>query len=203
MQQLLEEQGDDKEVRKELNGVLGASVKRIMRLTQQMTFLSRDWDGKAGDTVRVIDLIESAFKDANTFYPGKKKTALAMDKSAVPWTVTGDTKALRHAFSELILNALQANPENPSVTVRVHEDSSTGRPGISVELQDTGKGFSREVAERVGEPFQSTRSVGLGLGLTVSRKIIENHHGHFEIPHPDKGPGVVKVTLPLPEPGNN
>jgi signal transduction histidine kinase/DNA-binding NarL/FixJ family response regulator len=203
MQQLLELQGDDKEVRKELSGVLAGSVKRIMRLTQQMTFLSRDWDGKSGDTVKITDLIESAYKDANSYYPGKKKTALTIDKGKMPWKVTGDTKALRHAFSELILNALQANPENPSVTVRVEESLSDGTPGIAVELQDTGSGFPPEVAGKIGEPFHSTRSVGLGLGLTVSRKIIENHHGHFEISHPEKSPGIVRVTLPLPEPGSN
>ncbi|MEQ1850683.1 MAG: ATP-binding protein, partial [Chthoniobacteraceae bacterium] len=175
MQQLLEDQGDDKEVRKELSGVLAASVKRIMRLTQQMTFLSRDWDGKAGDTVKIADLIEGAYKDANNYYPGKKKPALAFDRSKMPWKVSGDTKALRHAFSELILNALQANPENPSVTIRIEESAGREKPGISVELQDTGSGFPHEVAEKIGEPFQSTRSVGLGLGLTVSRKIIESH----------------------------
>ena len=203
MQQLLEIQGDDKEVRKELSGVLAGSVKRIMRLTQQMTFLSRDWDGKAGDTVKISDLIENAYKDASNFYPGKNKTGIKIDKAATPWKITGDTRALRHAFSEIILNALQANPENPSVTIRVAESSGTGAPGLSVELQDAGTGFPTEVADNIGEPFQSTRSVGLGIGLTVSRKIIENHHGKIEIPHPNQGPGVVRITLPFSDIGSN
>ena len=61
----------------------------------------------------------------------------------------------------------------------------------------------RSVAEKIGEPFQSTRSVGLGLGLSVSRKIIESHRGSIEIPNPDKSPGIVRVTLPLLEVGSN
>ena len=44
---------------------------------------------------------------------------------------------------------------------------------------------------------------GLGLGLSVSRKIIESHRGSIEIPHPDKSPGIIRVTLPLPEVGGN
>ena len=203
MQQLLEMQGDDAEVRKELSGVLASSVKRIMRLTRQMTFLSRDWDGGDGDTARLADLIEGACQDASSHLPTKQKVALNMDRTKVPWKVAGDTKALRHAFSELLLNALQANPDNPTITVRIAEAPSAGKPGIAVEFQDTGIGFSQDVADKIGEPFQSTRSVGLGLGLTVSRKIIESHRGIIEIPHPDKGPGVVRVTLPLPEPGSN
>jgi signal transduction histidine kinase/DNA-binding NarL/FixJ family response regulator len=203
MQQLLEIQGDDAEVRRELSGVLASSVKRIMRLTQQMTFLSRDWDGKNGDSAKIADLIEGAYQDASSYQSSKNKVALNMDATKTPWKISGDTKALRHAFSELLLNALQANPDNPTITVRVAESPSSGRPGIAVEFQDTGTGFPQDVADKIGEPFQSTRSVGLGLGLTVSRKIIESHRGIIEIPHPDKSPGIVRVTLPLPEPGSN
>ncbi len=201
MQQLLEIEGDDAEVRKELSGVLASSVRRITRLTQQMTFLSREWDGKPGDAVKLTDLIEGAYQDASSYQPSKQKSALNMSKAA--WKISGDTKALRHAFSELLLNALQANPENPLITIRFAEAPSSGRPGIAVEFQDTGPGFPHEVADRIGEPFHSTRSVGLGLGLTVSRKIIESHRGVIEIPHPDKGPGVVRVILPLPEASGN
>jgi hypothetical protein len=203
MQQLLEIQGDDAEVRRELSGVLASSVKRIMRLTQQMNFLSRDWDGKAGDPGRIADLIESAYLEANTHLPSTSKPGLKMDRSKMPWSVSGDTKALRHAFSELLLNALQANPENPNITVRVEESPNSGKPGLSIELQDTGTGFPQDVADKIGEPFQSTRNVGLGLGLTVSRKIIESHSGAIEIPNPEKGPGIVRVTLPQSEPGSN
>ena len=203
MQQLLELQGDDAEVRREMTGVLGASVRRITRLTQQMNFLSRDWDGKEGETARVSDIIDSAYADANSFYPGKKKTGLVLDREHIPWAITGDMKALRHAFSELILNALQANPENPTVTVRVAESLADGKSRVAVEVQDAGPGFPEEVAQKIGEPFQSTRSVGLGLGLTVSRKIIENHRGRIEIPHSAQPPGVIRVTLPMGEMQNN
>jgi signal transduction histidine kinase/DNA-binding NarL/FixJ family response regulator len=203
MQQLLEMQGDDADVRREMGSVLGGSVRRITRLTQQMNFLSRDWDGKGGETVRVTDIIERAYADANSFYPGKKQAGLVLDREQIPWMITGDTKALRHAFSELILNALQANPENPTVTVRVVESLAEGKPKLAVEVQDAGPGFPQEVAEKIGEPFQSTRSVGLGLGLTVSRKIIENHRGHIEIPRTDHAPGIVRVTLPMSEITNN
>jgi signal transduction histidine kinase len=203
MQQLLELQGDDAEVRREMTGILSASVRRITRLTQQMNFLSRDWDGKEGETARLSDIIESAYAEANSFYPGKKKPGLVLDREHIPWTVTGDTKALRHAFSELILNALQANPDNPTVTVRVAESLTSGKPRLAVEVQDAGPGFPQEVAQKIGEPFQSTRSVGLGLGLTVSRKIIENHRGHLEIPHSAHPPGLIRVTLPMEELRNN
>ena len=202
MQQLLDIQGEDADVRKELSGVLGSSVKRIMRLTQQMTFLSRDWDGSSGDTLKLTEIIESASQDASNYQPSKKKVAINMEKSKAPWKITGDTKALRHAFAELLINALQANPENPTITIRMSDAAAGGKPGVAVEFQDTGSGFTRDVAQRIGEPFQSTRSVGLGLGLSVSRKIIESHRGSIEIPHPDRSPGIIRVTLPTSEAGS-
>jgi signal transduction histidine kinase/DNA-binding NarL/FixJ family response regulator len=203
MQQLLELQGDDAEMRREMSGVLATSVKRITRLTQQMNFLSRDWDGSDGESVRFSDLIQNAYAEANNYYRGKKPAGLVFDPATAPWKVSGDTKALRHAFSELLLNALQANPENPVVTVRVSQSEEHGLQQLNVEVQDAGPGFSQDIADKLGEPFQSTRSVGLGLGLTVTRKIIENHHGQIAIPRTDKAPGIVKVTLPLDDNTNN
>ncbi len=203
MQQLLELDGDDPESRKEMAGVLESSVKRITRLTQQMNFLSRDWDGKSGETIRVYDLLESAYSEAKKYYTGSKKSGLVMDKSSMPWSVTGDSKALRHAFSELFLNAILANPENPVVTVRVARQADSDLPRINVEMTDTGPGFPQDIVESMGEPFKTTRSVGLGLGLTVSRKIIQNHRGELGIPIAERAPGVIVVNLPASDAAKN
>ena len=74
-------------------------------------------------------------------------------------------------------------------------------PSLNVEVRDTGAGFSLEAAQRAQEPFFSTRNVGLGIGLTVSRKIIESHHGRIDIPASQTGePGVVRISLPLAGP---
>ena len=204
MQQLLQLQGEDPDVRKEMGDVLATSVQRITRLTQQMNFLSRDWDGQSGETVQLSDLIETAYNDANKLYPGKKAPDLVCNKAGIPWKVTGDTKALRHAFVELFLNALQANPDNPTITVRAAEVDQNGLPAVAVDVQDSGPGFTHDIAEKIGEPFQSTRSVGLGLGLTVTRKIIENHSGTIEVPRVDKAPGLIRINLPISSAtGNN
>ena len=61
----------------------------------------------------------------------------------------------------------------------------------------SGSGFSPEALSRVPSPFFTTRTVGLGLGLTVTRKIIETHHGKLEIVKPTQGAhGVVRILLP-------
>lgn len=196
-QQLLKESINDPEFQESLSTVLASGVKRISRLANQMVFLAREWQGDFRDSVPVSDLIVEAFHEAHTFHPGKKLAQLQFNKDISPWKITGDHKALRHAFSEIILNALQANPDDPNVAVHLSENVH-GKAELQVEVRDSGAGFNPETAQRAPEPFFSTRNVGLGLGLTVSRKIIESHQGRIEIPPPQKGEsGMVRISLPL------
>jgi signal transduction histidine kinase/CheY-like chemotaxis protein len=196
-QQMLRESINDPEFQESLCSVMASGVKRISRLASQMVFLAREWQANFSDAAPVSNLLVEAFHEAHTFLPGKKLAQLSFNKDLAPWKIAGDLKALRHAFGEIMLNALQANPEEPAVAVHL-ATAPDGEPQLQIEVRDSGPGFNAEVAQRAPEPFYSTRNVGLGLGLTVSRKIIESHHGRIEIPVSKKGEcGLVRVTLPL------
>jgi signal transduction histidine kinase len=189
----------DEEFRVSLSEALGSGVKRITRLANQMMFLAR---GKTdfGDQVRVNELIDEAFREAYVYHNGKAPDfdiSTGMEKL----TIAGDHKALRHAFAEVLLNALQATQgESKRIAVSVSSTGTNGHRGVNVEIRDGGAGFTAEAARRAPEPFFSTRNVGLGLGLTVTRKIIEDHRGRVEIADPTaKGSGVVRISLPLSE----
>ena len=100
-----------------------------------------------------------------------------------------------------MLNALQANPADPKIGVRSHADSSgNGLQGLQIEVQDNGAGFTPEAAQKAPAPFFTTRNVGLGLGLTVSRKIIETHRGKLEILAPKSGQAGRGADFPAPGP---
>ena len=136
-QQLLKESINDPEFQESLSTVLASGVKRISRLANQMVFLAREWKGEFRESVQIADLIVEAFHEAHTFHPGKKLAQLQFNKDISPWKITGDHKALRHAFSEIILNALQANPEDPNVAVNLSENAD-GIPELRVEVRDSG-----------------------------------------------------------------
>jgi nitrogen fixation/metabolism regulation signal transduction histidine kinase len=196
-QQLLDSGMDDEEFRASLSQALSGGVKRITRLANQMMFLAR---GKTdySDQIRVNELIDEAFREAYVYQNGKPPD-FRVTEDMEKLTIAGDHKALRHAFSEVLLNALQATQgESRKIAVSVSSVGSNGHRGVNVEIRDGGAGFSAEAARRAPEPFYSTRNVGLGLGLTVTRKIIEDHRGHVEIADSAaKGSGVVRITLPL------
>jgi len=195
-QQLLAEKFDDKEFRESLDKALADGVKRVTRLVSQMRFLAREGTIEH-QTFPVGKLIEDAYLEARKYLPGEAVT-LQYEKSTQPINLTGDRAALKHALSEIMLNALQANPKTPTVDVRLLTEDANGRHNLRIEVQDNGAGFTAEAAKRVPSAFFTTRNVGLGLGLTVSRKIIETHHGKLEIVPPQSGQsGVVRVSLPM------
>jgi signal transduction histidine kinase/ActR/RegA family two-component response regulator len=195
-QQLLAEKYGDKEFRESLDHALADGVKRVTRLVSQMRFLAREGSIEQ-QTFPVGKLIEDAYQEARKHLPGEAVT-LQYEKSRKPINITGDRAALKHALSEIMLNALQANPKTPTVDVRLLTEDTNGRHNLKIEVQDNGSGFTAEAAKRVPSAFFTTRNVGLGLGLTVSRKIIETHHGKLEIVPPQSGQhGVVRVSLPM------
>jgi signal transduction histidine kinase len=83
---------------------------------------------------------------------------------------------LRQVFSNLIANAIQASEIGGSIIVRVHSKSSQ----VRVEVADSGSGIRPEHAAHIFEPFFTTKvDVGTGLGLWVSKDIIERHGGEL------------------------
>jgi two-component system nitrogen regulation sensor histidine kinase GlnL len=188
-QQLLAEKFNDLEFRDSLGLAMGDSVKRVTRLINQMRFLARDGQVQT-DIFPIEKVVEEAYQDAMRQQPAAAGQ-LKLEKPLRPIMVAGDRSALRHALSEIMLNALQANPKAPQVDVKFQ----TGGNALTIEVQDNGTGFSVDAAKRVPAPFFTTRNVGLGLGLAVTQKILENHNGKMEIVPSTSG--IVRVSLPL------
>jgi signal transduction histidine kinase/CheY-like chemotaxis protein len=196
-QQLLADKYKDPEFRASLEAALADGVKRVTRLINQMRFLARDTLGVA-QAFPVTPLIREAYEEARKHQP-VKAAQFNCEAEDTPIIMTGDRAALKHALTEVILNALQANPSDPKIGVRLHTDANgNGMQGVQIEVQDNGTGFTAEAAQKAPAPFYTTRNVGLGLGLTVTRKIIETHHGKLEIVPPKSGqPGIVRISLPI------
>ncbi len=196
-QQLLAEKYKDAEFRVSLDTALAEGVKRVNRLINQMRFLARD-SVASTEHFPLTPLIEEAYQEARKHQP--VKAALKYDNGGKPVIVNGDRAALKHALTEVMINALQANPADPKVGIRL--DSAVNGGGstagdLQIEVQDNGAGFTAEAMLKAVAPFYTTRNVGLGLGLTVTRKIIETHHGKLEIVPPQGGhAGVVRISLP-------
>jgi len=119
-------------------------------------------------------------------------------EGTAPARAVGDPDHLHQVLVNLLLNAVQALAEADGerrITVRLARDAAV----LSVEVADTGPGIPDDRRARVFEPFFTTRQAGTGLGLVVSRSIVEEHGGTLDAVPPPGGRGAVfRMTLPLP-----
>jgi signal transduction histidine kinase len=96
----------------------------------------------------------------------------------------------------LVRNAAQASPPGGEVDVIVDEDVGGG---AIICVRDRGAGMAADVVARLGEPFFTTKERGSGLGLGISRRVVDEHGGALEIRStPGQGTEVVVTLPPLP-----
>jgi len=124
---------------------------------------------------------------------------VALDPATPP--MKGDRTQVQQVVVNLLLNALEAAAESPSGEHSVVV--STGRdPAGMVEISvlDTGPGVPDELAERVFEPFFTTRSRGIGMGLSIARAIVSAHGGSIWAEKRPEGGAAFRLHLPSHEP---
>lgn len=114
---------------------------------------------------------------------------------------TGDRVQLQQVLVNLVLNARDAMDAVPAdarvLRIRVRRAADGGEDGVVVEVEDTGRGLGPGHPDRIFEAFYSTRPGGLGMGLAISRSIVEAHRGRLWAA-PNDGPGAtLRFWLPL------
>ena len=97
----------------------------------------------------------------------------------------------------IAMNAIDAMPGGGNLTVTIAPDTRR-IPGVLMRFADSGKGISEKDLKRIYEPFFTNgKAKGVGLGLTITRDIVERHHGQLVIQSPPGSGAVVDVWLPV------
>jgi signal transduction histidine kinase len=118
----------DSEFLKMMNRELAESVRRVTRLANQLRFLARETP-LAAETFPLGPVLEEAYQEARKHQP-TKAADLTIENDSRGVVCKGDRNALRHAISEVMLNALQANPDDAQVGVRALPKSRRKRGGL-------------------------------------------------------------------------
>jgi signal transduction histidine kinase len=106
-----------------------------------------------------------------------------------------DPEQVNQVIVNLLLNALDALPHGGTVRIEVEQLPETET--VELRVRDTGTGISPEVSDRLFEPFVTNKETGLGLGLSISRRLIEAHGGRIRGANAPEGGAVFIFTLPL------
>ena len=165
------------EQRDELVDTLGREARRLTRLVSEVLDLEAIDQGGMELQVGSIDLAELA-RDAVTDAGVADRTDLSVGRGDAVCQVDGDR--IKQVLLNLISNAAKFSGEDSSITVRVSPEAD----GVSISVQDEGPGISPQDVEKLFQRFSrldtgAGRKPGSGLGLYLSRSIIEAHDGRI------------------------
>jgi signal transduction histidine kinase len=192
--QLLDDQYQQPDFRDSLKSALATETSRIARFTEQMLYLAEPKFPAVAMTP-VEKLLREAFSAAQESL--KVQAVLTIDAPGESMPVRCHPQALRHAFQEIFLNSLQSSPKPIEVNVEITTTGQNGSQTLGIAFRDSGPGFTEETARRAMEPFYSTRNTGVGLGLTVARKIAAGLGGDLEA-RPRNGSCRTDLMMSLP-----
>jgi signal transduction histidine kinase len=136
-------------------------------------------------------VIRDAIKLTQPFLEARPDIAVRTTLAPVP-PVRGNSVELREVLINLILNAITAMPEGGALTVR----SFVAGEHVLVAIGDTGEGIAREHHGTIFQPFVTTRPDGSGLGLSVSRAIVESYGGTLTVESALGEGATFTLTLP-------
>jgi len=175
--------------------VIVAAQRRLAALVEEIKDFAR---GAAAQYAREPGDVAAAVEEALAilrFDAEVRSRRVSLEVKKRPLAVIHRGK-IEQVVVNLVHNAVQASAAGGEVRVTVDEDSS----GPFVEVTDRGPGMPPEVLARLGEPFFTTKERGSGLGLGISRRVIDEHGGRLDVKsRPGDGTTVIVRLPPLEE----
>lgn len=175
-----------------------AELGRVAHITRQSLGFYRESAGPSLSSVQ--QMIESAIEMLKSRIAAKQATVETHWGPDIHLSIVAGE--LRQVFANLLVNSLDSVHRNGIVTIRtgVAFDKTRGAQCFRVTIADNGRGVPLELRHHLFEPFFTTKgAVGTGLGLWVSKQILDKHHGTIQIRSTTEGlrtGTVVRITLP-------
>jgi PAS domain S-box-containing protein len=148
-------------------------VKRLERLVSGLGDFTKTYRLVKRPT-DLADIIQDVIKIMAGVYPPDKYSFIGRYDRTVG-EIDCDPDKLKQVFINLFSNGCEAMPQGGRITIAVEQISG----GIEIRIQDEGVGIPEEQIHHLFEPFYTTREKGLGLGLSISYKIIQAHDGEI------------------------
>jgi PAS domain S-box-containing protein len=176
--------------------VAGEELQRTARIVGQLRDLHRPREGGERRPADVNELVERLVT-LNRARCARRQVELAWAPAGALPSPVVDPDDILQVFLNLLLNALDAMPGGGRLEIRA---AATRRPGgVSIAFRDTGHGIPEDILEHIFDPFFSTKSEGLGLGLFTSQSIVRDHGGYIEVDSREGEGTTFTVWLPVGE----
>jgi signal transduction histidine kinase len=181
-----------------------AALKRIVNdghrasevITSIRSMLKKDVHGRT--SLDMNDLVKDVLKMIELDLRIQRVSIATELRDGLP-QVLADRGQLRQVLLNLIMNAIEAMDlvTDRARLIRITSDFLPKSLGVLLTIEDFGPGIDQKNIERIFEPFYTTKSQGMGMGLSICRSIVEAHGGHL-IAEPGRLHGLVlRVSLPI------
>lgn len=190
-EQLLTKRDAPEEKRERNLTIIRQQTERISKIVRQLLNLARPFDFRQAR----IDLSELLKTTLEQFEQNAVNADVRIEfRGAQQSEVSADRDYLAQVFVNIAQNAVQAMPAGGKLTVETAENENEA----VVKFSDNGAGIATENLEKIFDPFFTTKDIGqgTGLGLAVSRRIVEEHGGRLEAGNNEDGGATFTIYLP-------
>ena len=185
----------ENEIAKEMAGYIVTEVDRTNSLITRFLDFARPQHLRleTGDITALLDSVVQRFDRESG-----AATSVSVYKNYSPDipAVAFDGELLERALLNLLVNAAQASPAGSSVTVKTQAVETSAGPGVEIAVIDRGSGIDPKHLENIFNPFFTTKSTGVGLGLAIVSKIIDEHGGQITVESTPGEGSIFRVYLP-------
>ena len=192
--QLMPEKYNDTEFRNTFSKIVVGEIEKIDGLITDLLDFSMHKKASRMNNFNLVSLVDETVdyvKDKAPYNNGSITVKKNYSEREV--LMTGDASKLNQAFVNIITNGYQAMNGKGQLTVDINPN---GR-NIEIIITDTGEGIETESISKIFDPFVTTKEMGVGLGLAISKRIIEDHRGELHVESSVSTGTSFTITLPV------
>jgi two-component system sensor histidine kinase HydH len=189
-------QPGSRELIAELAGFISSEVDRLNGLVARFLDFARPSRLQLRAEL-VSDVLDGALESVRSQYPNAKVRVERLYAQGLP-EIQMDRQLVEQVFVNLITNAFQAmdGQEGSALCMSIAPETSLGVRGVGIRIEDSGPGIPAEMREQIFNPFFTSKKEGVGLGLSIVAKIVDDHRGTIRLdPGTSRGAHFV-VFLP-------
>lgn len=178
-------------------GFIETELNRLKRLTKSFLKLN-DLEKPNFQNVSVKEIIDEVHQHFSAYLNEHIKFITDLDPDHD--LVVADSFQIQMIFQVLIENSIDAIKDSGIISVSsslMESESNSNQEFLLIEVSDTGNGISKEDIKKIFEPHFTTKKEGSGLGLSIAKKIVEDHGGEIWVHSTENFATVFSFTLPL------
>jgi signal transduction histidine kinase len=186
---------DARPLESELAGYISSEVNRLNALVARFLDFARPQNLQLRP-VQISRIVDHALESVQQQLTNTRVEAARNYVAGLP-EILADEQLCEQIFVNLILNAFQAMGDKGGVLqLSIAPENSKGKTGVVVMVEDTGPGVPPELREQIFNPFFTSKKEGVGLGLSIVAKIVDDHRGWIRLDSSSSGGASFHVFLP-------